>query len=109
MKYLVFDEISKANWDKVVTNIDVHNDEREKGNLPPYVIADHILHGDLPQFTQPIRSFKIYDTDDPQQLANIEALYIANDVPTRKRWIIPITGLQEFMSAHEQYKDKLKT
>jgi hypothetical protein len=109
MKYLVFDEISKADWDKLVANLDVHNEEREKGNLPPYLIQDHILHGDLPQFTQPIRSFKIYDTDDPQQLANIEALYHNNNLPTRKRWIIPITGLPEFMSAHEQYKDKLKT
>jgi len=109
MKYLVFDEISKADWDKILVNIDVHNEEREKGNLPPYIIPDHILLGDLPQFTQPMRSFKIYETNDPKQLANIEALYTANDVPSRKRWIIPITELAEFLPAYEQYKKKLKT
>jgi hypothetical protein len=109
MKYLVFDEMSKADFDRILANIQVHNEEREKGNLPPYIVPDHILHGDLPTFTQPMRSFKIYDTDDPKQLANIEALYAANDVPSKKRWIIPISALTEFVPAYEQYKTKVKT
>ena len=109
MKYLVFDEMSKADYDKVSANVQIHFDEREKGNLPPHLVPDHFIHGDLPQFTQSIRAFKIYETDDPQQLANIEALWTANDIPSWKRWIIPITERSAFVSAYEQYVNKVKT
>jgi len=108
MKYLVFDEMSKEDYDKVSVNIQIHAEEREKGNLPPYVVPDHFIHGDLPKFTQSIRAFKVYETDDPQQLANIEALWTANEVKSWKRWIIPITERPAFVSAYERYKKKVK-
>jgi len=109
MKYIVFDEMSAEDYDKVRVNVQVHADERKRGNLPPHVVPDHILHGDLPQFTQSIRVFKIYETDDPKQLANIEALWTANDLKTWNRWIIPITDATDFHPAYEQYKKNLKT
>jgi hypothetical protein len=74
MKYIVFDEMSKEDYDKVLPKTQIHAEERDKGNLPPHDFPDHILHGDLPQMTQSIRVFKIYEADDPKQLANIEAL-----------------------------------
>jgi hypothetical protein len=108
MKYLVFDEMSKVDYEKARANVQVHADERKQGNLPTHVVPDHVLHGDLPQFTQNIRVFKIYETDDPKQLANIEALWTANDLPTWKRWIIPITALGDFSPAFEGYKKRMK-
>jgi len=108
MKYLVFDEISREEMDKTTPNLQVHIEEREKGNIPPHVFPDHILHGDLPQFTQSMRFFKIYEVDDPKQLTNITALYSANNLKTHKRWVIPITELNEFRPAYEQYKKKMK-
>jgi hypothetical protein len=108
MKYLVFDEMNKADFDKVSANVQTHFEEREKGNLPPHTVSDHFIHGDLPQFTQSIRAFKIYETNDPQQLANIEMLWTANDVKSWKRWIIPITERTMMASAYERYAKKLK-
>jgi hypothetical protein len=108
MKYIVFDELSKEDYDKVLPNRQVHDEERAKGNLPPHVVPDHILHGDLPQMTQSMRVFKIYETDDPKQLANIEALWTASDLKTWKRWIIPITEATDFHPVYEQYKKKMK-
>jgi len=108
MRYLVFDEMSKEDYDKISVNVEVHNEERAKGNLPPHVVPVHFIHGDLPQFTQSIRAFKIYETDDPQQLANIEALWSVNNLKTWKRWVIPITERPAMVSAYERYQKKVK-
>ena len=107
MKYLVFDEMSK-DWDKAVENIHIHAEERGKGNLPERIFPDHTLHGDLPQLTQQLRGFKIYETDDPKQLTNIAALYTACDLKTWKRSVIPITDTSDFYPACDQYKKKVK-
>ena len=110
MKYLVFDEMSIEDMAKTTEkDTAVHAEERKKGNIPKHVLPDHVLHGDLPQFTQNLRFFKIYETDDPKQLANIEALWGAMDLKTWKRWIIPISELAEFSPAFRQYKKRLKT
>ena len=108
MKYLVFDEMSKEDYDKVLPLRQVHADERAKGNLPTHVVGDHFVHGDLPQFTQSLRAFKIYDTDDPKQLSNIDALWTASDLKSWKRWIIPITDATDFHPAYEEYAKKVK-
>jgi hypothetical protein len=110
MKYLVFDEGSYEEMSKITQKeLAIHTEERKKGNIPKHVVADHVLHGDLPQFTQNYRVFKIYETDDPKQLANIEALWGAMDLKTWKRWVIPISDSAGFDESFNQYRKKLKT
>jgi hypothetical protein len=110
MKYLVIDEMSKEELAKVVTspNVALHAEEREKGNIPPHVLGDHMIHGDLPQLTQNYRAFKIYETDSPEQLSNIDALWSVFNIKTWKRWVIPITETGLFTAAFDKYKKKVK-
>jgi hypothetical protein len=110
MKYLVIDEMSKEEMAKVVTspNVALHTEEREAGNIPPHVLGDHIIHGDLPQLTQNYRAFKIYETDSPEQLSNIDALWTVFELKTWKRWVIPITEAGLFTVALGKYKEKAK-
>jgi hypothetical protein len=110
MKYLVIDEMSKEEMAKVVTspNVALHAEERDKGNIPPHVLGDHVIHGDLPQLTQSYRALKIYETDSPEQLSNIDALWTIFNIKTWKLWVIPITEASLFTSAYDKYKKKAK-
>ena len=110
MKYLVIDEMSKDDFTKAITspNLQLHTEEREKGNIPSHVFPDHMLHGDLPNLTESTRFFKIYDADDPKQLANIDALWTVFDAKTWKRWVIPISEMSAFGQAYNEYKKKAK-
>ena len=68
--------------------------ERKKfpNKYPKQIFPDHIVLGDLPQFDGTIRSVTVYDTDDPEQIANIVAYWEAQklELKTTKRWFIPI-------------------
>ncbi|MHA2217674.1 MAG: hypothetical protein ACXACY_17205 [Candidatus Hodarchaeales archaeon] len=110
MKYLVIDEMSKEDFTRIMAAdaTQIHGTEREKGKLPPHVFPDHFLHSDLPQLTQSVRFFKIYDTDDPTQLSNVDALWTTFNAKTWKRWLIPITEIGPFTSAYNEYKKKVK-
>jgi hypothetical protein len=104
MKYLVFDELSREEWDKQVESRPLHREERKKGNLPKLVLGHHVLHGDPPKMTKSIRLVQIYETDDPNQLTDAEAVYMATNLETRKRWIIPITPAMKLVEAYEKLK-----
>lgn len=108
MKFLVIDEVSRDEWDKMIKNRPLHAEAREKGEIPELIFPDHVIHGDLPQLTQNGRGFKIYDVDDPQQLVNVEAIYAVADLKTWKRWVIPITENAAWSPAYEKYKKKAK-
>lgn len=110
MKYLVIDEMSKEDFTDAITSphFQLHAEEREKGKIPPHVLPDHILNGDLPKLTQSMRIFKIYETEDTEQLANIDALWTVFNLKTWKRWVIPITELNKFGIAYIEYKKKAK-
>jgi len=110
MKYLVIDEMSKEDFAKAITSpyLHLHAEEREKGKIPPHVLSDHVLHSDLPQLTQSYRAFKIYETDDAEQLSNIDALWTVFNLKTWKRWVIPITEANKFGPAYTEYKKKAK-
>jgi hypothetical protein len=112
MKYIVFDEMSAEDIGKMTEkDLAVHVEERKKGSIPKHVVPDHILHGDLPQLTESFRFFKIYETDDPKQLENIDALWSAMDMKSWKRWIIPISEMDPTRKvpwpAYSQYKKRL--
>lgn len=110
MKYLVIDEMDKEELANVITspNVALHAEEREAGNIPPHVLGDHVIHGDLPQLTQNYRAFKIYETDSPEQLSNIDALWSVFNIKSWKRWVIPITETGLFTAAYDTYKKKAK-
>ena len=102
MKFLVIDELGREEMDKLVKNLSLHQEARKKGELPKLLFLDHVLHGDLPQLTQNMRWFKIYETDDPKQLANVEALYMAANFKSWKRWVIPITARSEVSDSYQK-------
>jgi hypothetical protein len=113
MRYLVLDEMSMEDLTKIKNeDLAVHAEERTKGNIPKHIVADHIVHGDLPQFTQNLRMLKIYETNDPKQLANIDALWGAMDLKTWKRWIVPISEFDPARKmpwpAFSEYRKRLK-
>ena len=108
MKYLVIDEGDPEELDLMLKNLPIHTDARKNEEIPTLLFPDHTLHGDLPQLTGRMRGFKIYETDDPQQLMNITAIYAAIGLKKFKRWVIPITEAGGFWSAYQKYKKKAK-
>ena len=104
MKYLVFSEFSREEWDKLSESGKKIWAEREKvpDKYPKQIFPDHGILGDLPTFTEDIRGFTIYETDDPQQLKNVVAFWTAQGIKSFKRWFIPIhefdTGVLELVT-----------
>jgi len=105
MRYIVFSEWSSEEYDKAI---------REKGNAigeerikypnryPKQLLKDQILMGDLPTLTKTIKSFTIYETDDPEQIHNIVAFWTLT--PSIKRWFIPIADGSNITKAWEKMK-----
>lgn len=108
MKFLVIDEGDPDELDVMMQNRPIHAEARKKGELPILLFPDHTLHADLPVLTQRMRGMKIYETDDPQQLVNVAAIYTAMGLATFKRHVIPITEAGGFWSAYEKYKTQVK-
>jgi hypothetical protein len=108
MKYLVFTEYDSEEIDILTKKAKAIWAEREKApdKYPKQIFPDHYVLGDLPKFKEAIRGVTIYETDDPEQIANVVAYWEAQkpELKTIKRWFIPLTGASKQMELIEKMK-----
>jgi hypothetical protein len=108
MKYLAFMECASEEVEVMTEKGKAIWAERETApdKYPKKIFQDHYLLGELPKLEEGIRVMTIYETDDPEQMANLVAYWEAQKpgLKTMKRWYIPLTEASKVLELTDKMK-----
>ena len=121
MKFLVFGEYGPEDAKATFEEDAILRAERERhpGKYPKITMDVCLLGADLPKLTEGVKWVGVGEVDDPKQLADDQAYWLAlqPDVKTFKTWVVPLTEFNEALWAEvsqmqqlfEKRKEQLKT